>query len=237
MDTSNSSYNSSFTPNRKTGFVAKLKKLFSRNPNSTTSSQSFGATHQDRSSQKVSKKTLVMGSLVFLVVIGLAAIFKYSVDASDNKSTVLGDQKIQLPNAKATHNINQEFPFPLRNEKGEEVSKLKFVMENAELRDEIVVKGQKATAIVGRTFLIINLKIVNEHNQAVSINTRDYLRLTVNNKDTEMLAPDIHNDPVEVQAISTKFTRVGFPINDSDKALKLHIGEIKGQKTTVDLTF
>ena len=66
------------------------------------------------------------------------------------------------------------------------------------------------------------------------MNTRDYVRLTVNNG-SEWLAPDIHNDPVEIQAISTKYTRIGFPISDTDKKLKLQIGEINGDKEIVDL--
>jgi hypothetical protein len=57
----------------------------------------------------------------------------------------------------------------------------------------------------------------------------------VNGNTSELLAPDIHNDPVEVQAISTKPTRVGFPINDTDKKLTLFIGEINGQKDKVEL--
>jgi hypothetical protein len=40
---------------------------------------------------------------------------------------------------------------------------------------------------------------------------------------------------VEVQAISTKFTRVGFPINENDSDLKLRVGEIEGEKETIPL--
>lgn len=231
MDGFNNTYssNNTFNPSRKSRFSLNFKKLFPNKNNSLVSSP--------RSFKKFSKKSIIITSFAFLLVIGLVTTFKYSVDKANGSSAVLGDQKIQLPNAKKTQNLSREFTFPLKNEKGDEVSKFKFIIENAELRDEIVVKGQKATAIQGRTFLIINLKVVNEHNQAVQINTRDYVRLTINDKQEEMLAPDIHNDPVEVQAISTKFTRVGFPISDTDKNLKLHIGEIKGNKTTVDLNF
>lgn len=184
----------------------------------------------------ISKKNLVITISALAILIALFATFKYSTNTS-NSSGAFGEnnEKIQLPDAKSSQTLNKEFSFPIKDDKGAQISTIKFIVENAEKRDEIVVKGQPATAVSGRTFLILNLKIVNEFNQSIQINTKDYLRLTVNDKNTEYLAPDIHNDPVEVQAISTKFTRVGFPVNDTDKNLKLHVGEIKGEKTTVDL--
>lgn len=168
-------------------------------------------------------------------IIGLFAVVTIAgIFSLLNKNS---SQKIQVKAAKATQTINKEFQFPLKSDKGEEVSKIKYEIETAELRDEIIVKGQRATSVAGRTFLILNLKIVNEHNQAIEINTRDYVRLIKNNKTSELLAPDIHNDPVEIQAISTKYTRVGFAINDSDRDLAIRIGEIKGEKEDIAIKF
>ena len=124
----------------------------------------------------------------------------------------------------------------LKDEKGKEISKVKFLVENAELRDEIVVKGQKATSVKGRTFFIVNIKITNEHNSAIQINTRDYMRLSLGDSN-EWFAPDIHNDPVEVQAISTKPTRIGFPIDDVRSKFKVQVGEIKENKEVIELEF
>lgn len=183
----------------------------------------------------ISRKNLVIGAAALAILTALFATFNYSVNNSSTSTNASGDQKIQLPNAKASQTLNKEFTFPIKDDKGTQISTIKFIIENVEKRDEIVVKGQPASAVAGRTFLILNLKIVNEYNQSIQISTKDYIRLTVNDKFNEYLAPDIHNDPVEVQAISTKFTRVGFPINDTDNNLKLQVGEIRGEKTTVDL--
>ena len=133
--------------------------------------------------------------------------------------------------------INKGFSVPVPNAKGEEIGKLKFEIISAEKRKEILVKGQKAKAVDGRVFLIINMKIENELDKSVDINSRNYIRLSVNGNEEEWLAPDIHNDPVEVQAISTKMTRVGFPVNDDDSLLMLQIGDIKDNKEKVLLEF
>lgn len=177
--------------------------------------------------RKIARYLLIL-AVVALVVFAGSKIAKVLTRPDDRRESVAG--------AKAVEDINREFSFPLINGTGEEVSKIKYAIQKAELRDEIVVKGQRATAIQGREFLIITLKVKNEYDQAIEINTRDYLRLSVNNDEAEWLAPDIHNDPVEVQAISTKFTRVGFPINDTDRDLVLRVGEIDGDKEKIALS-
>lgn len=147
------------------------------------------------------------------------------------------DNRPDAGQANATLALNRELAFPLKNEKNESVGQFKYIVETAELRQEIIVKGQRATSVKGRIFLVINLKINNDTNNKLALNTRDYIRLMVNDNEKELLAPDVHNDPVEIQAISTKYTRVAFPINETDKNLKLRIGEISGEKQTVELNF
>src|SRR3989344_263312 len=127
------------------------------------------------------KKIVVIFGILVIVFI----IFKV---LTSTRSNVYPDVRGNIASAKAVKEINREFFFPLKDENGKEVSKIKFLVENAELRDEIVVKGQKATSIKGRTFFIINLKITNEHNSAIQINSRDYIRLSYDDA-TEWLAP------------------------------------------------
>jgi hypothetical protein len=178
------------------------------------------------------KKLLVPIAAASVLVIIIYVI--QGVLISDETSSK--SDEIKIEDAKATQDIYKEFNFPLRNSEGEDLSSINYVVEKVELRDEIIVKGKRATAIQGRTFLILILKIANEYDKAININTRDYVRLSVNGNYEEWLAPDIHNDPVEIQAISTKFTRVGFPINDSDDNLVLRVGEIEGDKEEIILS-
>jgi hypothetical protein len=175
--------------------------------------------------------------IVLYVAIGAALIFGLYQIARLVGTASKDSGKVQVRGASATRELNREFSFPLRNDKGEEVSQFKYLLEKAELRDEIIVKGQRASSVKGRTFLIITLKLTNQYNKPIQINTRDFIRLSLNGNQEEWLAPDVHNDAVEVQAISTKFTRVGFPINTTDTNLTLRVGEIEGDKQLIELSF
>lgn len=177
-------------------------------------------------------KPYIIGFIVIIAAVIL--LVKFNPFASNSQAST--GSKTAIKDALASETLNREFKFPLKDEKDKSVGEIKYVIENAELRDEIVVKGKKASAVDGKTFLVLNIKITNETNQNISMNTKDYVRLFVNGNETEPLSPNIHNDPVVVDAISVKPTRIGFAINESDNNLKIRIGEIKGEKQTIDLT-
>lgn len=189
--------------------------------------------------QKKMKKYIPLAIIV--VIIGTIVLLSGKLlqgSSQNSPQAVTIDQKTTIPGPKATATINKQMAFSIADEKGKEVTKLQYSIQSAEIRDEIVVKGTRAVAISGRTFLILNLKLVNTYDKAININARDYVRLVVNGNTNELIAADIHNDPVNVQAISTKDTRLGFPINESDiNALSLRVGEIKGSKETIELKF
>lgn len=177
----------------------------------------------------------IVSVIVLIVLIfgakNLAGNFANSPSVALNSGS---DSRADLKKPLATQAINKAFSFPLKDATGKEVSKFIYEVEGAELRDEIIIKGQKAFAIKGRAFLILNLKITNSYDKTIQINAKDFVRLGVNNS-SELLAPDIHNDPVEVQAISTKYTRLGFPINIEDTNLVLQVGEIGGSKSSINI--
>lgn len=189
---------------------------------------------------RFSKKHLYLG-LGVIVAGGLVFLGSQPslLKSSASNLTLTSSQSktdTQIAPPLATITLNKEFSFPIKDSKGKEVGNLKYNIEISELRKEIVVKGQRATAVAGRSFLIFNLKLINEGQQKIQVNTRDFIRLTTN-EGQEWLAPDIHNDPVEAQPISTKYTRLGFPVNEGQKSFKVQIGEIEGEKTVFDVQF
>jgi hypothetical protein len=172
-----------------------------------------------------------------IVVAALASLIRSLPDAQSKP--VDATTNIAAPSSLSTINLNKKFTFPLKDDKGAIVGNFDYVIESAEIQKQIIVQGQRATAVDGRDFLILNLKITNNLKKTIQLNTRDYIRLTVASNPSEQLAPDIHNDPVEVQAISTKFTRVGVALDEADtrKTIHLKVGEIDGKKQDIDLNF
>jgi len=172
--------------------------------------------------------------LVVVIVIAGFGISRLMANGKGSQTVLSANNKTSLDKPTATETLNKSYDFPLKDATGKEVSKLNYIIQSVELRDSIIVKGQQATAIKGRTFLIVNLKITNSYDKSVQLNSKDYIRLIVGSS-TEKLAADIHNDPVDVQAISTKYTRLGFPIDENEQSLTLQVGEITGKKDQIKL--
>lgn len=185
------------------------------------------------------KRSTILPFAVVGIVVLIVGIFLVNNTTSQTSAVSVpglsNDKRVNIEKPKATQKLNKVYNFPLKDQTGKEVSKFNYEVLDVELRDEIIVKGQRASAVKGRTFLIVNLKITNNYDKNIQLNVKDFMRLSVGSS-TEKLAPDIHNDPVDVQAISTKYTRVGFPINDTDKNLTIQIGEISGNKETIKLS-
>lgn len=173
--------------------------------------------------------------IIFIVLVLGVLAFRKSSTTSGAAGGSASAEQVSIQKPRATQTLNKTFKFPLRDETGKEVSSISYTIQNIELRDQIIVKGETATAVKGRTFAIVNLKLVNTYNKGVSINTRDYIRLILNGSN-EKLAADIHSDPVEVQAISTKYTRIGFPIDSDQKNFILQVGEIQGKKEDIKIS-
>lgn len=176
---------------------------------------------------------IILGVIVLVAVViagaGISKAFK--------KSNTAVDPRIVITDAKATQKINKDYSYPINDKDGKVATQLKLHIDTIEKRDEIIVNGARATSVKGRTFLVVSIKIDNNtYNNPLQVNVGDYFRLTMNGKDSEFLATDINSDPVMIQAASTKTTRVGFAVNDSDKKLKLWVGEIKGAKQEIDLS-
>ncbi len=173
--------------------------------------------------------------MIAIVAVLLVLAFVAGRFASGGSSFGLSDQRADAPTPIATQNLNSEFKFPLKDDKGKTVAQISYLVETANLQDSFIFQGKLAKAVKGRTFLIFDLKITNPYTKTIEINAKDYVRVRVNGKE-EQLAPEIHNDPIQIQANSTKYTRIGLPINDTDKDLNLLIGELTGKKETIKLT-
>lgn len=179
---------------------------------------------------------IIFPVLLFIIIVVIGKKIIQSTPQTEIASATQKPSEITIEPAIATTRLNRSYQFSLRDSKGKEVSTFMYILESADLRREIIVQGKRATSVKGRIFFILNLKIVNSLSSGITLNSRDYVRLSVNNS-AELLAPDIHNDPVEAQAISTKYTRLGFATNDTDRNHTVQVGEITGKKESIQLKF
>lgn len=224
---------SSFIFSLETRFARKNYKASIKNFNL----KSVPANLKNMFSKKKLPKLIVPLFAVIALVVIINAFFRSTSGSTETVAGVQSGERYEVKEALAKTEINRTLQFPIKDANGKEISKFDYSILNAELKDEIVVKGKRATAVKGRLFLIVNIKITNGLDQGVQINSRDYVRLTVNGNDSEKIAPDIHNDPVDAQAISTKSTRLGFAINETDTNFVLQVGEIKGNKESINISF
>lgn len=221
-----------------TGNIFAMADYSQPTPNYQASYANNNQSVTPKKARKFFKNNKYLPFIVVIVLVSIVAVLAVRnvmpSGSSGGQSLLATDKRINVDKPTAQQALNKSFSFPLRDAQGKQVSQLKYEIQNVELRDEIIVKGQRATSVKGRTFLILNLKITNNFDKSIQLNSKDYIRLIVGSS-PEKLAADIHNDPVDVQAISTKYTRLGFPINDDEKSLTLQVGEISGQKETVTL--
>jgi hypothetical protein len=216
----------------------------------TSQNNSFpgaGAGMKSKKFQRFFKKPrmlpfIIVAIIVFVIaIVGIGSVIRKSTTnvTPTSASTTTGSnntQQVNVPKPVATETLNKNFAFPLKDATGKVVSNIQYEIQSAEMDNQVIVKGEVATAITGKTFLILNLQITNNYDKAVQLNTRDYVRLIVNGNNDEKLAATIHNDPVDVEPISTTFTRIGFPISTNTTSLALEVGEIDGPKQTIPLT-
>lgn len=177
------------------------------------------------------KKGIVVKKLVLIIigiVIFILAFVMGRFSTGPTSSTAIVSPPTQLKT------LNKDFIFPIKDQNDKQISTMTYTIINVETQKDIIVAGQPAHAVNGRTFLVINLKISNPSPQSIQLNSRDFVRVSINKND-EMLAPDIYNDPITVQAISTAYTRLGLAIDDNTHQVTLHVGEINGPKTDIPI--
>ena len=107
-------------------------------------------------------KLKVVLPIVFGIIV-IAAIVNIVKSLPDAQSRpVDSSTQINAPDALATINLDRKFSFPLKDEKGVVVGNFDYVIESAAIQKQIIVKGQRATAINGREFMLLNLKITKK---------------------------------------------------------------------------
>lgn len=170
--------------------------------------------------------------MLALVLVGIG----FFLGSRNNPQASATDDTTHAPVILKEVTVNKSFSFPVVDTNGQKVTDITYSISSVDKQNEIIVKGERAKTVQGRTFFIVNLKLLNTSDKTIQLNTRDYIRISVGNA-KDLLAADIHNDPVVIQPIATVYTRLGFPIDANETHVTLHVGQLTGSKTDIPVTF
>jgi len=181
---------------------------------------------------KVKQKPKI--SIAVIIVVLISVVLVTGLSGKSNNSVVSGitSNTDYSPDKIAT--VNKTIEIPIREQDGEDTGqKLKITFSTIDKAKRILIKGQGATAREGKVFLILNMEIENDSTNQLTVRPVDFIRLI--ESDDRSFAPDVHNDDVEVEAISIKKTRVGYVVNEEVSIFSFAIGEISGDKDLIEV--
>ena len=131
--------------------------------------------------------------------------------------------------------LDKTYTFPVTDSQGNKLSDIEYKLINYELTNQVMINNfYKAIVADDKEILVFNVELTNDEDRAVTIMTGDYLRLTKNGEE-KLIAPDIDSDPVEVRPRSTKNTKLGFTLFKTDKDINVEVGELGGDKETIEI--
>lgn len=135
-----------------------------------------------------------------------------------------------------TVQVNQTFEFVGRDDDGNptEVT-LPLTFLSATKQDSVNIQGQKATAKNGKVFLVLDFEAKNNTSNPLYLLPVDLIRL-LQDEETR-IAPSVHQGRLEVRPVSSKFSNLGFVIEEKQKDFQFEIGEIDGEKTGLTVSF
>lgn len=172
----------------------------------------------------LSPKILIISAAVVVVVLGAWYFTKNS--KADSETVSLSPT--------ASGNLNKQVAFPIRDKDGKDTgNKLTVTFTSLERTDKILYSGKPLSAKPGKDFVVSNIEIENTTKDRLTVRPVDFIRLDAGGKN---YAPDIQINALKVEPLSVKKTRTIFIVNEEPKTLKFLIGEISGNRETVEVT-
>lgn len=99
---------------------------------------------------------------------------------------------------------------------------------------QLLVQGQTVVARNNKDFMVLNMEITNNYNQALYIYPVDSFRLI--DSLGKKFAPTAHQGNVEVRPQSTKNSNVGFIVPKDQKRFKVEVGGLGGDKVILEFS-
>ncbi len=131
--------------------------------------------------------------------------------------------------------VNRSFEFTAQNKAGETEEKLKFTLVSAEKVKQVSRQNVPIRAAEDQEFLVIGLELENETKETLYLYPAELIRLV--DEQGKKFAPDYYNQMAEVLPISVKKDEIAFNVNATQKTFHLQVGEIEGEKETIEIKF
>lgn len=178
----------------------------------------------------------IFAGLVIIIVLGykiFTSVKKTNTQATNPKAiTSQAEQKVSL-------NKEFEFKIPAINDQGQMIvrkeGQIKFVLTDAELKKEIKVKNETKKANDGQNYLILRIELQNDTADRLAIISNKYIRLIGENN--KKFSPDFHNAMVAIDPLSVRRDLVAYIVNQNAKNFTFQIGELEGQKQSIEMAF
>lgn len=188
-------------------------------------------------------KKLKMNKKAFYIILGIILLsilgFKLVAKVKNNTSSK-SDPKEIVSTAKQKVELNREFEFkiPIVDDQGRfsvKHEKIKFILTEAEIKEDIKVKGEDRKAKEGQNYLILRIELQNDSPNRLAIISNKYVRLI--GLDEKKYSPDFHNAMVAIDPLSVRRDLVAYIINKDSKSFKFQVGDLEGEKQMIEIAF
>lgn len=189
---------------------------------------------QTRSFKTFKKFFYIIAGILIIIALG------YTVYIKKSPSKAVEPKSIESKSSgKVVLNREFEFSIPAINDQGQFIAKrngqIKFILIEADLKTEIKVKGESRQAKEGQTYLILRIELQNNTPDRLAIISSKYVRLI--GLENKKFSADFHNAMVAVDPLSVRRDIVAFIVNENSKNFTFQVGELEGEKQSIEIAF
>jgi hypothetical protein len=151
-------------------------------------------------------------------------------------------KKIQSPRQKQfqpfqkTTVVERKWDFVASDKTGVPLeTKITFSLISAQKTNQIYVKGKPVRTTPENAFLVLSLELKNDAQERLYFYSSDLIRLL--SKDDKKFEADFKNPRLEIAPLSTKKDKLVFLVSASQNNFQIQVGEITGEKETININF
>ena len=179
------------------------------------------------------KRTIYIVLGVILLIVLAGSVFYFTKGRSKSGSQSDTSNQIVSENGVSAA-LNKKINFPIKDSSGKDTgNQLVVNFTNVERSEKILYKGRPLSPRESKDFIVVNIEIENSTKDRLTVRPADFMRLV----DTQgrQFAADIQTDPIKVEPLSIKRTRIVYIVADNLRDLKFLIGQINADRETVEV--